>query len=697
MASESIREWLDADVKAGYGAKFASAFEEVGFEDTSDLQDMDDELMANLEQELVAADAKAVHLKKIKAAINAVVGNAPETRANLDAAKSTEVSTAETATSAAVVAAKEKRRSSSKPFAAFLSHHKLACAMEARYLKSELERALGAEIFLDSDDLKDLRKLGQHVVDSDVLVLLQSSDVLLRPWCVYELHTAIDAGIPIVAVMVASKGYDFADAGQLMLHLDTLLEARNPGASKVLNEVNVDLKTAAWKLSSTVPNVISVPFNPSASQNAIAASVLDLIEGIRSAHPVPLEKTLDAWLAARGTSPVSANQHGAAPSGTDSGVCSTGMTPLPPEVPELPRGYLVRKTILTGIKELLFPGTSAVEQPQAITVAVQGMGGSGKTVTAAALVFDKSVRGRFDVVVFLPFGQTPVLRDLQKTMHFQLVKKSLDGNCSDDEVLEALRVACKDRKVLCVLDDVWTKEAYQPFARLLDDATDSRLLVTTRVKGLVPGAPEFALGLLSPDDSVSLLMECAGEKAGTPPHDKLLYDAVELCGHLPLVLSIGVCFVRQEEKRLYPNCVTLCACCACLCIVPAAAGILEQQHGGIVNESFIELLSADHAEALREGELGDEMVSIEDRLITASLNSYTGKDKSEVEALFLKLAVFPEDVPVPVSVFDALASLWAGRDTKRPHLKVRSWLTALLRCSLAVGSLTDGVYQHDSE
>ena len=46
---------------------------------------------------------------------------------------------------------------------------------------------------------------------------------------------------------------------------------------------------------------------------------------------------------------------------------------------------------------------------------------------------------------------------------------------------------------------------------------------------------------------------------------------------------------------------------------------------------------------LREGELGDELVSIEDRLITASLNSYTGKDKAEVEALFLKLAVFPED------------------------------------------------------
>ena len=36
------------------------------------------------------------------------------------------------------------------------------------------------------------------------------------------------------------------------------------------------------------------------------------------------------------------------------------------------------------------------------------------------------------------------------------------------------------------------------------------------------------------------------------------------------------------------------------------------------------------------------MASLEDRLIFASLNSYTGKDKASVEDLFLKLAVFPE-------------------------------------------------------
>ena len=136
MASESVREWLDAEVKAGYGAKFASAFEEVGIEDTSDLQDMDDELMSTLDQELLAAGAKPMHVKKIKAAIEGVAGHASATRAKLDAAKAFEDSMAEMAQSAAVLAVKEKRRVSSKPFAAFLSHHKLACAMEARYLKS---------------------------------------------------------------------------------------------------------------------------------------------------------------------------------------------------------------------------------------------------------------------------------------------------------------------------------------------------------------------------------------------------------------------------------------------------------------------------------------------------------------------------------------------------------------------------------
>ena len=48
-AADSIREWLDREVKTGFGAKFAGAFEEVGFDDRNDLLDMDAEAMQALD------------------------------------------------------------------------------------------------------------------------------------------------------------------------------------------------------------------------------------------------------------------------------------------------------------------------------------------------------------------------------------------------------------------------------------------------------------------------------------------------------------------------------------------------------------------------------------------------------------------------------------------------------------------------
>ena len=74
--------------------------------------------------------------------------------------------------------------------------------MEARHCASELEQTLGAPVFLDSDDLTDLRELLEQVRESDVLLFFQSRSVLERPYCLLELHTAVTAGVPIVAVNV---------------------------------------------------------------------------------------------------------------------------------------------------------------------------------------------------------------------------------------------------------------------------------------------------------------------------------------------------------------------------------------------------------------------------------------------------------------------------------------------------------------
>jgi hypothetical protein len=104
------------------------------------------------------------------------------------------------------------------------SHYKVEAAGDARHLKDRLVGLLGAPVFLDSDDLLDLRELLRIVVRmhpthqsppsvfslqyafsltrllssrmylqarSDVLLLLQTSNVLTRAWCLLELYTAI--------------------------------------------------------------------------------------------------------------------------------------------------------------------------------------------------------------------------------------------------------------------------------------------------------------------------------------------------------------------------------------------------------------------------------------------------------------------------------------------------------------------------
>ena len=183
---------------------------------------------------------------------------------------------------------RESRRKSDEPteYAAFVSHMKAEAAMEARFLQIELESQTGEHVFLDSDDLRNLDKLVDHVKAARVLILVQTKSVLTRPYCLLEVLTAIDEGIPIVGVTVAGRpndAYDFAETSTLLTHLDTLLERANPGAADLLKDHGYDVKAAAHTLSSVVPKAISVPLNVCASRNMLSATIDDLLETMRSA------------------------------------------------------------------------------------------------------------------------------------------------------------------------------------------------------------------------------------------------------------------------------------------------------------------------------------------------------------------------------------------------------------------------------
>jgi hypothetical protein len=87
-------------------------------------------------------------------------------------------------------------------YATFISNYNAEAATEARHLKDKLTTMLSSPVFLDSDDLYDLRNLLDAVVQSDVLVLLQTTNLLTRPWCLLEIYTTLRNNVPIVTVVV---------------------------------------------------------------------------------------------------------------------------------------------------------------------------------------------------------------------------------------------------------------------------------------------------------------------------------------------------------------------------------------------------------------------------------------------------------------------------------------------------------------
>ena len=265
-----------------------------------------------------------------------------------------------------------------KMYAGFLSHFKHECGTEARlvqkYLKDIMDarplEGCGSEVFLDSDDLSDLRMLLDHVKESQVLVLLQSRGVLTRPWVIMELHTAITNGVPVVALNVqkASCSYDYAAASEYLLHFDKDIDIANPGAAQLLIDWGIDPVDCAYLLSDSLPNVISTNLDPNGSERQIQASLEDLADAMRKAVPIAPSMGKEEWLAMRAAqklkSSMAKKEHGSSSGGSDAAAeaepqSTRILADVPGHVPELPGAYLVRDEDLTQLKAALLMGGSA--------------------------------------------------------------------------------------------------------------------------------------------------------------------------------------------------------------------------------------------------------------------------------------------------------------------------------------------------
>jgi WD40 repeat protein len=169
--------------------------------------------------------------------------------------------------------------------------------------------------------------------------------------------------------------------------------------------------------------------------------------------------------------------------------------------PDLPEPFIPRPREFEQLIARLVDARR--ENPIAITSALQGAGGYGKTTLATALCHDDRVIDAFDDgILWVTLGQNPnVLAELTK------LHKALTGDqptfVDEEEAKLKLREKLENRNCLLVVDDVWKRAGLEPF--LQGGKRTCARLITTRRLDVAMDAKPIHVDEMAPEEAIALL------------------------------------------------------------------------------------------------------------------------------------------------------------------------------------------------
>jgi WD40 repeat protein len=286
-------------------------------------------------------------------------------------------------------------------------------------------------------------------------------------------------------------------------------------------------------------------------------------------------------------------------------------------VPSLPAHFLGRPDLMRRVKDALLVD---LQKPVVITAAtsrvgVQGMGGIGKSVLAAALARDTGIRRSYpDGVIWASVGQQPNLAQLQRDLAAHLGNSERFEN--EVQGRSVLRQLLLEKAVLLVLDDVWNASEAEAFDVL---GPRCRALVTTRDAGVLHSLHGDAIpvSLFTEHEALQLLADTTGiERAALPEEAR---GVVTECGCLPLAVAL--------------------------------CGGMVRKHGGDWRNVLMRLRRADLEKIADRQAINPEHESIW-RAMVASVDVLPAGERQR----FVELAVFHASATVPAA---AVTTFWA--------------------------------------
>jgi WD40 repeat protein len=323
--------------------------------------------------------------------------------------------------------------------------------------------------------------------------------------------------------------------------------------------------------------------------------------------------------------------------------CQT--TRVPFMAPDLPLGFVQRPKQFEALRALLLEGEH--KDPVAITTALTGAGGFGKTTLAAALCHDEEIIQAFDDgILWTTLGETPDLADALAKLHAGLTGERPAFKDAEDAAT-SLAERLEGKNCLVVIDDVWDPAHLEPFlrggpccARLI---TSRLLQVATDVQ-----AQRLLVDEMSASEAVAML---TARLPGPPPNLAELCALARALGEWPLLLRLAAS-AMAELVELGSS------------VAEALATILEDlAEGGVTSWDR-------------------DSPSDRNAAVAQTLQLSLKRLASAEQVHYKKLAVFPEDEPIPLPV---AAQLWGLDGSNSRRLSVKLATASLLEFNPAAG------------
>ena len=325
--------------------------------------------------------------------------------------------------------------------------------------------------------------------------------------------------------------------------------------------------------------------------------------------------------------------------------CTTQRVPM--MAPPPPVDFVARPDEFAALKAALLDERG---EPVAITSALKGAGGYGKTTLAKALCADGDILDAYhDGVLWVTLGERP--GDPQGRIEdlIHVLRGRRESFATRDTALARLGELLADRRCLLVIDDVWHRGDAEPFLRVGPSCAQ---LLTTRDSATLPDeVRDIRVDELSTEQAVELL------QTGLPVADPARLRALSTrLGEWPLLLKLANSTLRERVNRLRAP-------------LPDALVHVER----LLDRRGLTAFDPGNARSR------EEAVGI---TLDLSLDVLSDAERTRLN----ELAVFPEDLAIPLPAIELLWRQTAGID----ELDTEDTLRRLFALSLLLDlDLTD--------